>query len=63
MANYHLDRWKQIPRTRYVLTSLLMNGNAVITDWIGAVRQIFVILAIEFRDIEDLLIVTIFKAR
>ena len=30
---------------------------------IGAVRQILVIIAIEFRDVEDLLIWTILKAR
>ena len=35
----------------------------MITNWISAVRQILVIVAIEFRDVEDLLIVTIFKAR
>ena len=35
----------------------------MITNWIGAVRHILVIVAIEFRDVEDLLIVTLFKAR
>ena len=35
----------------------------MITNWIGAVRQILVIVAIELRDVEDLLIVILFKAR
>ena len=35
----------------------------MITNSIGAVRQILVIVSIEFRDVEDLLIVTIFQAR
>ena len=35
----------------------------MITNWIGAVRQILDIVAIELRDVEDLLIVAIFKAR
>ena len=35
----------------------------MITNWIGAVRHILVILAIDLRDVEDLLIVTHFKAR
>ena len=35
----------------------------MITNWIGAVGQILVIVAIELRDVEDLLIVTLFKAR
>ena len=35
----------------------------MITNWIGAVRQILVIVAIEFRDVEDLLIWTLFKAK
>ena len=35
----------------------------MITNWIGAVRQILVVVAIDLRDVEDLLIVTIFKAR
>ena len=35
----------------------------MITNWIGAVRQILVIVAIEFRDVENLLILTIFKTR
>ena len=35
----------------------------MITNWIGAVRQILVILAIDLIDVEDLLIVTHFKAR
>ena len=33
----------------------------MITNWIGAVRQILVIVAIEFRDVADHLIVTLFK--
>ena len=33
------------------------------TNWISAVRQIFVIVAIELIEVEDLLIVTHFKAR
>ena len=32
-------------------------------NWIGAVRQILVIVAIEFREVEDLLISTHFNAR
>ena len=43
--------------------SFLCFGNVVIMNWIGAVRQILVIVAIELRDVEDLLIVTHFKAR
>ena len=35
----------------------------MITNWIGAVRQILVIVAIELRDVKNLLIVTLFKAR
>ena len=35
----------------------------MITNWIGAVRQILFIVAIELRDVEDILIWTIFKAR
>ena len=35
----------------------------MITNWIGAVRQILVTVAIDLRDVEDLLIVTIFKER
>ena len=35
----------------------------MITNWISAFRQILVILAIELRNVEDLLIVTHFKAR
>ena len=35
----------------------------MITNWISAIRQILVILAIELIDVEDLLIVTYFKAR
>ena len=35
----------------------------MITNWIRAIRQILVILAIELRDVEDLFIVTHFKAR
>ena len=38
-------------------------GNVVITNWIGAVRQILFIVAIELRDVDGLLIITIFKAR
>ena len=34
----------------------------MITNWISAIRQILVIVAIEFRDVEDLLIWTLFKA-
>ena len=33
----------------------------MITNWIGAVRHILVIVAIEFRDVDDILIVTLFK--
>ena len=35
----------------------------MITNRIGTVRQILVIIDIEFRDVEDILIWTIFKAR
>ena len=35
----------------------------MIPNWIGAVRKILVIVAIEIRDVEDLLIVTILKTR
>ena len=35
----------------------------MITNWVGAVRQILVIVDIELRDVEDLLIFTFFKAR
>ena len=35
----------------------------MITNWIGAFRQIFVIVAKDLRDVEDLFIVTHFKAR
>ena len=35
----------------------------MIANWIGSFRQILVIVAIEFRDVEDLLIWTLFKAR
>ena len=35
----------------------------MITNWIRTIRQILVILAIELRNFEDLLIVTHFKAR
>ena len=35
----------------------------MITNWIGTARQILVILAIELREVEDLLIVTLFKSR
>ena len=35
----------------------------MITTWISAIRQILVIVSIEFRDVDDLLIVTHFKAR
>ena len=34
----------------------------MITNRISAIRQILVIVAIELRDVEDLLIVTLFKA-
>ena len=36
--------------------------NIVINNWIRTTRQIRVIVAIELRDVEDLLIVTDFKA-
>ena len=45
-----------------VSISFLCFGNIVITNWISAIRQILVIVAIELRDVEDLLIVTYFKA-
>ena len=35
----------------------------MITNWISAIRQIIVILAIEIRDVEDILIVIHIKAR
>ena len=35
----------------------------MITNWIGAVRQILIIVAIELRYVEDILIVTLLKAR
>ena len=35
----------------------------MITNWIIAIRHILVIVAIELRDVEDLLIVTLSKAR
>ena len=35
----------------------------MITNWISAVRQILFIVDIELRDVEDILIVNIFKAR
>ena len=35
----------------------------MITNWISTIRQIRVIVAIELRYVEDLLIVTHFKAR
>ena len=35
----------------------------MITNWISAIRKILVIVAIELIDVEDLLIVTHFKAR
>ena len=34
----------------------------MITNWIGAVSKIVVIVAIELRYVEDLLVVTLFKA-
>ena len=34
----------------------------MITNWISAVRQILVIIAIDLRNVEDLLIVTHFKS-
>ena len=43
--------------------SFLCFGDIVITNRIGAVRHILVTIAIEFRDVEDLLIWTLFKAR
>ena len=36
--------------------------NIVINNWIRTTRQIRVIVAIDLRDVEDLLIVTDFKA-
>ena len=47
----------------YFSISFLCFGNIMITNWISAIRQILVIAAIEFRDVEDILIVTHFKAR
>ena len=38
-------------------------GNIVIMNWISTIRQIRVIVAIEPRDVEDLLIVTLIKVR
>ena len=38
-------------------------GKIVITNLISAIRQIFVILDIYIRDVEDILIVTHFKSR
>ena len=35
----------------------------MITNWIGAVTQILVVIAIELRDVEDLLIWNLVKAR
>ena len=35
----------------------------MITNWISTIRQILVILAIELRDVDDILIITHFKAR
>ena len=35
----------------------------MITNWISAIRQILDIIAIELRDVEDLLIVTLFNGR
>ena len=35
----------------------------MITNWISAVGKVLVILAIELRDFEDILIATHFKAR
>ena len=35
----------------------------MITNWIIAIRHIIVIVAIELRDVEDLMVVTHFKAR
>ena len=43
--------------------SFLCFGYIVRTDWISAIGNILVIVAIELRDVEDLLIVTHFKAR
>ena len=47
----------------YFSISFLCFGNIVITNWISTIRQICFILAIELRDVEDILIVTPFKAR
>ena len=41
---------------------LAFGSNIVITNWISTTRQILVIIAIELRDVEDLLIFTHFKA-
>ena len=38
-------------------------GNIMITNWISAIRHILVVVAIALRDVEDLLIVTLFRAR
>ena len=38
-------------------------GNIMIKNRISTIRRIHVIIAIELRDVEDLLIVTHFKAR
>ena len=38
-------------------------GNIVITNWISTIRQIRIIVSIELRDVEYLLIVTHFKVR
>ena len=35
----------------------------MILNWISAIRNILVIVVIELRDVEDILIVTHFKAR
>ena len=47
----------------YFSISFLCFGNIVITNWTNAIRKILVIVAIELRDVDDLLIVTHFKAR
>ena len=47
----------------YFGISFLCFGNVVITNWISAVRQILVIVAIELRDVEDILIWTLFNVR
>ena len=43
--------------------SFMCFRNTVITNWISAIREILLIVAIELRDVVDLLIVTHFMAR